>query len=153
MFWDVLWRNETVLIGLLNWEQSLEIRHDLLQWLQRLYFELGCWVFVTVWRLFLLLHHWECGKSSAESVLDKLAPCDAAAQDKNAKVSRKCYNEVKIFGKHRLCAIILSTEAESLGIKPEAAMSTIPKRCKFSKRPMGGPVGYKRGGIVLFFKI
>ncbi|KAH7537473.1 hypothetical protein FEM48_Zijuj03G0096700 [Ziziphus jujuba var. spinosa] len=99
--------------------------------------------------LFLLLHHWECGKSSAESVLDKLAPCDAAAQDKNAKVSRKCYNEVKIFGKHRLCAIILSTEAESLGIKPEAAMSTIPKRCKFSKRPMGGPVGYKRGGYTV----
>ncbi|KAK4579331.1 hypothetical protein RGQ29_029121 [Quercus rubra] len=87
----------------------------------------------------------ECGKSSIDNEVMKLAPCALAAHDEKAEVSDKCCTVVKDIDVSCLCAIMLSNIAKSSGIKPEVAI-TIPKRCNIANRP----VGYKCGGVLMF---
>lgn len=58
----------------------------------------------------------ECGKASPRAVLYKLAPCAAAAQDKNAEVPQKCCSQIENLDKRCHSAIVLSPEAQSLGV-------------------------------------
>ncbi|BBG98013.1 Haloacid dehalogenase-like hydrolase superfamily protein [Prunus dulcis] len=85
----------------------------------------------------------ECGQLDPEVLAYKLAPCAAAAQDKNVEVPPNCCALMQKVRTSCLCAIILSKEAKSLGITPVVAV-TIPKRCKIAGRPRG----YKCGGIL-----
>lgn len=87
----------------------------------------------------------ECGKSSIDNEVMRLAPCALAAHDEKAEVSDKCCTVVKDIDVSCLCAIMLSNIAKSSGIKPEVAI-TIPKRCNIANRP----VGYKCGGVLMF---
>ncbi|ERN12011.1 putative lipid-transfer protein DIR1 [Amborella trichopoda] len=88
----------------------------------------------------------ECGKSSVDSQVFKLAPCAEAAQDANAVVDSSCCAQVKKLSQKPscLCAVMLSPTAKSAGVNPEVAV-TIPKRCNFADRP----VGYKCGAYTL----
>lgn len=88
----------------------------------------------------------ECGKSSIDSEVMKLAPCALAAHDEKAKVSDKCCTVVKDIDVSYLCAIMLSKIAKSPGIKPEVAITT-SKMCNIANRP----VAYKRGGFLTFY--
>ncbi|KAF7009137.1 hypothetical protein CFC21_023728 [Triticum aestivum] len=86
----------------------------------------------------------ECGKTPADKMALKLAPCASAGQDPKSVPSSGCCTAVHTIGKQSpkcLCAVMLSDTAKSAGIKPEVAMS-IPKRCNLVDRP----VGYKCGG-------
>ncbi|PQM43075.1 uncharacterized protein Pyn_11408 [Prunus yedoensis var. nudiflora] len=86
----------------------------------------------------------ECGQLDPEVLAYKLAPCAAAAQDKNVEVPPNCCALIQKVRTSCLCAIILSKEAKSLGINPVVAV-TIPKRCKIAGRPRG----YKCGAYVV----
>lgn len=88
----------------------------------------------------------ECGKSSIDSEVMKLAPCALAAHDEKAKVSDKCCTVVKDIDVSYLCAIMLSKIAKSPGIKPEVAITT-SKMCNIANRP----VAYKCGGLLTFY--
>ncbi|XP_028779736.1 putative lipid-transfer protein DIR1 [Neltuma alba] len=91
-----------------------------------------------------------CGISSPEREAWKLAPCVTAAMDENAPVSERCCNQIKRLGQKIacLCAVVLSSTAKIVGVKPEIAV-TIPKRCSIADRP----VGYKCGGLRCFIAI
>lgn len=84
----------------------------------------------------------ECGKLDPEVLAYKLAPCAAAAQNKNEPVPPKCCALMQKVRTSCLCSIILSKESKSLGVKPDVAV-TIPKRCNIARRPKG----YKCGGL------
>ncbi|PQP92600.1 uncharacterized protein Pyn_24059 [Prunus yedoensis var. nudiflora] len=83
-----------------------------------------------------------CGKLKPEVLGGKLAPCAEAAKDKDVKVSHKYCDVVKKVHTSCLCALLLSKESKSLGIKPEVAV-TIPKRCKIKAKHSKD---YKCGG-------
>ncbi|PON56527.1 Bifunctional inhibitor/plant lipid transfer protein/seed storage helical domain containing protein [Parasponia andersonii] len=74
--------------------------------------------------------------NNIEAVVYSLAPCAAAVQSTNVPVPHNCCNQLTKIDKSRLCAIILSKEAEILGLKPEVAV-TVPKRCNFANRLAG----------------
>ncbi|KAK1270203.1 hypothetical protein QJS04_geneDACA007668 [Acorus gramineus] len=85
----------------------------------------------------------ECGRSPANSIAMRLAPCAMASQEPQASVNERCCQQVKIMGQNPscLCAVLLSDTAKYAGVKPEVAI-TIPKRCNIADRP----VGYRCGG-------
>jgi hypothetical protein len=87
----------------------------------------------------------ECGKSSADRMALRMAPCISAADDPESAPTGSCCSAVHTIGKSPscLCAVMLSGTAKMAGIKPEVAI-TIPKRCNIADRP----VGYKCGGTL-----
>jgi hypothetical protein len=87
----------------------------------------------------------QCGKSSIDNEVTKLAPCTLAAHDEKAEVSDKCCTVVKNVDVSCLCAILLSDIAKSSRINPVVAV-TIPKRCNIANRA----VGYKCGGMLAY---
>ncbi|XP_051179199.1 non-specific lipid-transfer protein 4 [Lolium perenne] len=88
----------------------------------------------------------ECGKSSADRMALRMAPCISAADDPESAPTGSCCSAVHTIGKSPscLCAVMLSGTAKMAGIKPEVAI-TIPKRCNIADRP----VGYKCGDYTL----
>ena len=87
----------------------------------------------------------ECGRSSADRMALRMAPCISAADDPESTPASSCCSAVHTIGKSPscLCAVMLSGTAKMAGIKPEVAI-TIPKRCNMADRP----VGYKCGGTL-----
>ncbi|KAJ1260105.1 hypothetical protein BS78_10G206700 [Paspalum vaginatum] len=88
----------------------------------------------------------ECGRSSADRVALRLAPCISAADDPQSTPTSSCCAAVHAIGQSPscLCAVMLSGTARAAGIQPEVAI-TIPKRCNMADRP----VGYKCGDYTL----
>jgi hypothetical protein len=74
----------------------------------------------------------QCGKSSIDNEVTKLAPCTLAAHDEKAEVSDKC------------CTVVKNVDKSSR-INPVVAV-TIPKRCNIANRA----VGYKCGGMLAY---
>ena len=95
----------------------------------------------------------ECRKTSPATMALRLATCAPAARDANAQVSSHFCSQVQTLftvNPSCLCAAGIKPEianmAKLAGIKPEIAM-TIPQRCNIANRP----VGYKCGGMKIFF--
>ncbi|WVZ99093.1 hypothetical protein U9M48_044443 [Paspalum notatum var. saurae] len=88
----------------------------------------------------------ECGRTSADRMALRLAPCISAADDPQSTPTSSCCSAVHTIGQSPscLCAVMLSGTARAAGIKPEVAI-TIPKRCNMADRP----VGYKCGAYTL----
>ncbi|KAE8799817.1 non-specific lipid-transfer protein 4-like [Hordeum vulgare] len=97
-------------------------------------------------RSYLSMQAGECGRSSADRMALRMAPCFSAADDPDAQPTSSCCAAVHSIGRSPscLCAVILSNTFKAAGIRPEVAI-TIPRRCNMADRP----IGYKCGDYTM----